>query len=199
MTPHLILASASTARRALLDAAGLETEVLPGRIDEDAVKAAMTADNHAPRDIADALAEAKAARIAAKRPDAMVLGADQVLEHQGHLLSKPGTAADAIEQLSRLRGGRHSLHSSAVIYDGGRPVWRHIGSVALTMRDLSDDYIQTYVDRNWNSIRESVGCYKIEEEGCRLFSRIDGSHFAILGLPLLEILSYLSLRGVIET
>jgi len=94
-----------------------------------------------------------------------------------------------------MRGDRHTLLSAAVIYEGGKPLWRHIGVVRLRMRDASDAYLQEYVTRNWDSIREAVGGYKLEEEGVRLFSRIEGDYFNVLGMPLLEILNYLTLRG----
>ena len=125
------------------------------------------------------------------------IGCDQVLEHGGALLSKPTDIADARAQLRALRGQTHKLLSAAVIYGAGKPLWRHVGTVRLRMHDLSDDYIDAYLDRNWNSIRHAVGCYKLEEEGARLFSRIDGDYFTVLGLPLLEVLSYLTLRGTL--
>ena len=96
-----------------------------------------------------------------------------------------------------MRGQRHSLLSAAVVYEDMKPVWRHIGQVRLVMRDASDDYIEDYVARNWDSIRHSVGGYKLEEEGVRLMSRIDGDYFTVLGLPLVELLSYLTLRGTL--
>ena len=128
-----------------------------------------------------------------------MIGADQTLDLEGATLSKAETEDAAAHQLTRLSGRQHSLHSAAVVAEGGRPVWRHVSSARLTMRPLSAGFIEDYLRRNWISVRTSVGCYKIEEEGPRLFSRIDGSHFAILGLPLLELLSYLTERGYIET
>jgi septum formation protein len=86
-----------------------------------------------------------------------------------------------------------------VLYEEAKPVWRHIGQVRLTMRNASDDYIEDYVHRNWESIRHSVGAYKLEEEGVRFFSRIDGDYFTVLGMPLLELLSHLTLRGTLPT
>jgi septum formation protein len=198
MPPILVLASASNIRRQLLENANLDIEVSPARIDEDAIKAALMAEGAPPRDIADALAEAKARKVSARFPDPLVLGCDQVLAHDGKCLSKPRTPEEALAQLTRLRGGQHRLLSAAVIYQGGEPLWRHVGSVRLTMRDASDAYIDGYVRRNCDSIRHSVGAYKLEEEGVRLFTRIDGDYFTVLGLPLLELLSYLTLRGDIE-
>ena len=198
--PHtLILASHSDIRQMLLRNAGVSFEAIPARVDEDALREAMVADNAKPRDIADALAEMKARKVAGKRPDALVLGADQVLSFEGAILSKPDTAHDAMEQLRMMRGKRHDLLSAAVIYEDAAPVWRHVGVVRLTMRDVSDSYLEAYIARNWDSIQHSVGAYKLEEEGVRLFAQIDGDYFTVLGLPLLELLSYLSLRGELDT
>ncbi len=198
--PHpLILASQSDIRQMLLRNAGVSFEAIPARVDEDALREAMVADNAKPRDIADALAEMKARKVAGKHPDALVLGADQVLSFEGAILSKPATAHEALEQLRMMRGKRHDLLSAAVIYEDAAPVWRHVGVVRLTMRDVSDSYLEAYVARNWDSIQHSVGAYKLEEEGVRLFAQIDGDYFTVLGLPLLELLSYLSLRGELDT
>lgn len=199
MRTRLLLASGSETRQALLQNAGVAFEVAKPRVDEDLLKTSLIAEQTSPRDIADALAEMKAARVADKHPGHLVIGGDQTLEFKGDLLSKPETPDEAIEQVKRLAGQRHVLWSAAVIFDDGKPVWRHVGQVRMQMRLLSDSYINAYVMRNWDSIRHSVGGYKLEEEGVRLFSRIDGSTFDVLGFPLLEVLSYLALRGEIET
>ncbi|HAC49631.1 MAG TPA: septum formation protein Maf, partial [Sulfitobacter sp.] len=152
-----------------------------------------------PRDIADTLAEMKARKVSEKHPGALVLGCDQVLEHRGEMLHKPRDRGEAIAQLHQLRGDRHSLLSAAVLYEDGEPLWRHVGQVRLRMRDASDAYIKDYVERNWDSIRYAVGCYKLEEEGVRLFSQIEGDYFHVLGMPFLELLNYLTLRGDLTT
>lgn len=198
MTTPIILASQSETRRSMLTAAGINYEAVPARVDEEAIRAALLAEQANPRDLADALAEAKARRVSPKYPGALVIGSDQILELKGRIFTKPETPEVAKEQLAELSGKQHRLLSAAVIYRDGTPEWRHIGEARLTVRDLSPDYINGYVDRNWEEIRHSVGCYRIEAEGVRLFSRVDGSHFTILGMPLIELLSYLTLRGVLE-
>ncbi len=194
----LILASSSETRASLLRNAGLLIEAVPARVDEDAIKNSLVAEGAKPRDVADALAEAKARKIASKGVQGLVLGCDQVLDFEGRLISKTDGIDDAVSLLKDMRGKRHSLFSAAVIYEGDKPVWRHVGQVRLMMRDATDAYLEEYAIRNWDSIRHSVGGYKLEEEGVRLMSRIDGDYFTVLGLPLVELLSYLTLRGTLQ-
>jgi septum formation protein len=158
----------------------------------------LLAEQAPPRGIADTLAEIKSRKVSEKNPGHLVLGCDQVLDHRGSLISKPHSRDEALGHLKALRGDRHMLHSAAVICEDGKPIWRHVGTVRLRMHDISDEFLDGYMDRNWESIRHSVGGYKLEEEGVRLFSRIDGDYFTVLGLPLLELLSYLTLRGDLE-
>ncbi|TDK44445.1 Maf family protein [Antarcticimicrobium luteum] len=199
MSVPIVLASGSQIRATLLRNAGLEVEIMRPRVDEAAVKQALLAEGAPPRDIADALAELKARKISEKTPGALVIGCDQVLEFDGALLSKPETPEAALDQLRQMRGKRHRLLSAAVICRDGRPEWRHVGQVRLTMRAASDAYLQAYVARNWDSIRDAVGAYKLEEEGVRLFTAIDGDYFTVLGMPLLELLNFLMLRGAIDS
>ncbi len=199
MTVPIILASQSDIRRALLANAGIACEVLPARVDEQAVKSALIAEEAPPRDIADALAELKSLKISERSPDALVIGCDQVLAFDGKILSKPTSQDEARTQLTALRGKAHRLISAAVICQAGRPIWRHVGVVQMQMRDVSDTYLNAYIARNWDSIRHSVGAYKLEEEGVRLFQRIEGDHFHVLGLPLLELIGFLAARGDIDT
>ncbi len=198
MTVPIILASGSVIRAQLLENAAVPFTVQVARIDEETIKRSLLAEDASPRDIADTLAEMKARKVSDKTPGAMVLGCDQVLDFEGRLLSKPRSPDEAFAQLKQMRGKRHMLLSAAVIYQDGEPVWRHVGQVRLRMRASSDAYLRDYVDRNWDSIRHAVGAYKLEEEGVRLFAAIEGDYFNVLGMPLLELLNYLAVKGVIN-
>lgn len=191
----LILASTSRTRQDLLRNAAIPFDARPPRVDEEMVKDALLAEGHPPRNIADALAEMKALKI---REPGLILGCDQVLAHDGGLVSKPQSPEMAIEQLSALSGGTHQLLSAAVIVEDGKPIWRHISTVKMTMRRLSARYITDYVTRNWEVIRHSAGSYTLEGEGARLFHRVDGDYFAVLGLPLLPLIDFLANRGEVE-
>lgn len=198
MPQRIILASGSPIRRQLLDQARLTFDVVPARVDEQAIRAGLEAERAAPQDVAVALAAFKAQRVAEKDPQALVIGCDQVLAHRGAILAKPETADQAREQLRQLRGGPHDLLSAVVIYDDLQPLWQHVGKVTLTMRPFSDTYLDDYLARNWDNVRDAVGAYKLEEEGVRLFSAIQGDYFDVLGLPLLPLLTFLTTRGVLE-
>lgn len=196
---QIILASGSAIRAELLTKAQVPFQTKTAPVDEDTIKASLLAEGHRSRDIADALAEAKAHRVATKQPADFVIGCDQVLDLDGTLFSKAADRATAADHLTQLSGKTHRLYSAAVIYHEARPVWRFIGEARLTMRNLSPAYIDAYLDRNWPQVSYCVGCYQIEGEGSRLFSRIDGDHFSILGLPLLPVLTFLNDRGLIDT
>ncbi|RBW55088.1 nucleoside triphosphate pyrophosphatase [Ruegeria sp. A3M17] len=198
MSVPIILASGSSIRAQLLRNAGVPFTVETARVDEDTAKRALLAEDAPPRDIAGTLAEMKARKVSDKNPGAMVLGCDQVLDFDDQLLSKPETPQDALAQLKAMRGKRHMLLSAAVIYQNGEPIWRHVGQVRLRMRMSSDAYLRDYIDRNWDSIRHAVGAYKLEEEGVRLFATIDGDYFNVLGMPLLELLNFLAVKGMID-
>jgi len=195
MAQDIILASGSAIRRQLLENAGVSFAVQKPRVDEQSFKAAMIAEQAKPRDIADALAEMKAKRIGTKMPRSLVIGCDQVLDQDGNIMSKPENVVEAKNQLLALRGKKHSLLSAVVICDGPTPIWRHIGQARLHMRAFSDSFLTDYLDRNWPTVQSSAGAYQLEGEGIRLFSKIEGDYFSILGLPLLEVLMYLTRRG----
>ncbi len=198
MTDQIILASGSEIRQTLLRNANIPFESVLPRVDEEMIKMSLQAEEAHPRDIADALAEAKARKVSQKNPGKLVIGCDQVLDFDGQVLSKPESPDEARAQLKAMRGKTHRLLSAAVIYKDAEPLWRHVGVVRLTMRDFSDAYLDDYVDRNWDSIRWSVGAYKIEEEGIRLMARTEGDYFTILGLPMVELVNYLIVRGVLD-
>lgn len=198
MTIPIILASASATRADLLRNAGVPFEQTVARVDEQSIKEALQAEGAPPRDIADALAEAKARKIGQKHPSAMVIGCDQVLAFKGQIFSKPKSPTEARQQLDHLRDARHSLFSAAVIYHEGKPIWRQIGEAKLRMRAFTDAYLDAYVARTWDDIQHSVGGYQLESEGIRLFQSVEGDYFHVLGMPLLELIAFLTLRGVIE-
>ena len=199
MSRPLLLASASVIRLQLLHQAGTDATAQPARIDEATIRDALLAEQAKPRDIADALAEMKARKLAEKNPTALVLGCDQVLALKDQIFSKAETIQQARNQILALRGQTHQLISALVLYDQAKPIWRHSATASLTMRDVSDSYLDAYLARNWPSIRHSVGSYKLEEEGIRLFTSVVGDYFTILGLPLLPLLGFLATRDFIES
>ena len=195
MAAPIILASNSSIRAKMMRQVGIEFEVQAARVDEESIKSSLISEGAKPRDIADILAEAKARRTSAKNPAALVIGSDQVLELNGTIISKPKDEGELQQQMTMLSGKTHKLISAAVIYEDAKPIWRHVSEARMTMRELSSPFIAKYVVRNWTEIQHSVGGYMIEAEGARLFSRIHGDQFTIMGLPLLELVSYLVLRG----
>ena len=193
----LLLASKSEARRRMLDAAGVPFEVAEAELDEEDAKAGLIATGFEPRDLAEMLAEMKARSVAAPA-DSLVLGADQVLERDdGSMLSKPRSRAEALDQLRLLTGRTHYLHSGAVVLEAGERAWGRTETAALSVRELGEDFLEAYLDREYDQIRWSVGGYRIEGPGVQLFDQIQGSHFAILGLPLLPLLEFLRARGIL--
>ena len=193
----LLLASSSSTRLGILRAAGLDPAVQRARIDEAAMRQAFAAEGVTPRDIADHLADAKARKVGSAHPEAVVIGCDQILDLDGATFGKCATPAEARERLLHLRGHAHRLHSAVVVFEGGRPAWRHVEAATLTMKDFGDDWLDGYLERNWQDARHSVGCYLVEAEGIRLFSKVEGDWFTILGLPLLPLLLYLEARGIV--
>lgn len=193
----IILASASQARAAMLRNAGVNCETFPARIDEEEIKLALRAEGTSPRDQADALAEMKAVSVSRKAPGVLVLGADQILAKGAETFDKPKSVAEARNHLTQLRGERHQLLSAAVIALDGAPIWRHIGVARLAMRPFTDQFLDEYLDAIGDDVMTTVGGYKLEALGAQLFARIDGDYFTILGLPLIETLGFLRVRGVL--
>jgi septum formation protein len=193
----LILASQSSSRRAMLDAAGVPFTAMAAGVDEDSMKAGLRAEGVSPRNLADALAELKATKLSRRHPTDLVLGCDSTVAFDdGTMIDKAESREEQRELLLRLGGQRHKLHSAAVICEGGAPVWRHVDSATLHVRPLSEAFVDAYLDAEWPEIGHCVGGYRIEGRGAQLFSRIEGSQFTILGLPLLPLLDYLRTRGV---
>lgn len=198
MSGPLLLASQSESRRRLLADAAVPFEAIHAGIDEEALKIGLIAEGLGPRDLADALAEWKAARPSLRHAGALVLGCDQTLElDDGSRIDKAANREEAGELLARMSGRAHKLHSAAVIAQDGTPVWRQIESVTLHVRPLSAAFIAHYLDLDWENCRWCVGCYRIEGPGAQLFSRISGSLFAVQGLPLLPLLDYLRVRSML--
>jgi septum formation protein len=189
----LVLASRSESRRAVLAGAGIPVEILPADIDERAIE--TQAGRSPAGEVALILARAKASAVAVQRPGRLVLGADQTLGLGDRLFAKPADLVGARAQLKSLRGTTHALHSAVVLVRDGAVVFEQCEIARLTMRDFSDRFLEAYLEAAGPAVTASVGGYQIEGVGIQLFERIDGDHFTILGLPLLQLLSYLRREG----
>jgi septum formation protein len=194
----IVLASGSATRQRLLRAAGVTFAVDVAPIDEAAVIESLTAEKAPARDVADLLAEMKAVKVSVRHPQALVIGADQVLSVGQTLFQKPGTKAGAREQLLRLRGRTHVLSSAVSVAREGSVIWRTVAEARLTMRDFSDAFLDAYLADAGEEILGSVGAYHMEGLGIQLFSRIEGDTFTILGMPLVELLDFLRLHGMLK-
>ena len=190
----LTLASTSSARRAVLAGAGVAFEAVSPGVDEEAAKAHLLAAGADPRAVAQALAEEKALAVSRLRPG-LVIGADQTLELDGALYDKVASLAAAGERLRELSGKTHRLHAALAVARDGAVVWRETQSPNLTMRALSDAFIEAYLAQEGEAALWSVGCYRLEGQGVQLFERIEGDYFAILGLPLMGLLDLLRREG----
>ncbi|WP_245211623.1 Maf family protein [Neoroseomonas oryzicola] len=197
--PRIVLASASTARRAVLEAAGLRFEALPAAVDEAEIKAAAQAEGIPPADAALMLADAKAERIARRDPEALVIGCDQLLVCEGVWFDKPADLPAARAQLQALRGRTHDLVTAVVCHRHGGRVWQHVAVPRMTMRDFSNAFLDAYLAAEGEVLTRSVGAYRLEGLGAQLFARIQGDQPAILGVPLLPLLAFLRQHGVLAT
>ena len=190
----IVLASGSASRRAMLTDAGVAFEAIPPGVDEEAAKHALV--GMGGRDLADALAELKAVKVSVRMPGALVLGSDSVVElADGSLLDKPISREDAADHLARMSGASHAIVSAAVLARDGQPIWRVVDRARLHVRPLSCGFVEAYLDAEWPAIADCVGCFRVEGPGVQLFERIEGSHFTVLGLPLLPVLSQLRMLG----
>jgi septum formation protein len=195
--PAVILATASAARQAVLAAAGLRFTAEAAAVDEAAIKESAKAEGIPPGEAAMLLAEAKAQRIARRHPEALVIGADQLLVCDGRWFDKPPDMAAARAQLLALRGRPHELMTAMVCWRGGQRAWQHLARPRLTMREFSEEFLDAYLMAEGEAVLGSVGAYRLEGIGVQLFSAVEGEHGAILGLPLLPLLGFLRQHGVL--
>jgi len=189
----LVLASGSAVRRQLLEAAGISVEVRPASLDERAVEA--SAPNDDPSAVAALLARAKALRVARDVPGRLVVGADQTLALGRRRFDKPADHAAARAQLQALAGQTHELHAAVAVARDETVLFEHVAVARLTVRPLTDAFLDRYLEAAGAAVTASVGAYQLEALGVHLFERIEGDHFTILGLPLLPLLAYLRTEG----
>lgn len=195
---NIILASGSASRRSLLAGAGVDAQSIKPNLDEDAAKRAMRSEGLSVRDQAMRLAEMKAIKISSQ-VSGLVIGGDQMLNLDGKSFDKPINLDGAAKHLKQLSGKTHTLETAIVIAEDGVPVWRHLARPALTVRTLSAGFIDAYIKSCGPPLLTTVGAYQLEGMGAQIFSKIEGDYFSILGLPLLPLLDYLRVRGVIAT
>ncbi|MHA7898515.1 MAG: Maf family protein [Henriciella sp.] len=193
----IVLASGSASRRALLSGAGVEARSIKPNVDEDTAKQAMRAQGVSVRDQAMQLAELKAIKVSRAEPG-LVIGGDQMLNLDGAAFDKPANLDEAANHLRRLSGKSHTLETAILIAENGEPIWRYLARPKLTVRPLSEAFIERYVETCGEALLSTVGAYQLEKLGAQLFSRIEGDYFSILGLPLLPLLDYLRTRGILE-
>lgn len=197
-TMPLILASASSARSALLQGVGLQFSALPANVDEASVKDSLQAEGATAKNVAEALADLKALKISQQNPDALVIGGDQTLDCNGVWFDKPPDRAHLIGHLTALSGNQHSLFAAICVFRDGQRLWGTVQTANMTMRHLSATEIESYADAVGEEVLGSVGGYRLEGLGASLFERIEGDYFTVLGLPLLPLLGFLRQHGALE-
>ncbi|MBP0444748.1 Maf family protein [Roseomonas sp. SSH11] len=195
--PPVILASASSARKSVLEAAGLRFQAIAAAVDEAAIKESAKEEGFTAAEAALMLAEAKARRIAARHPEALVIGCDQILTLGDRWFDKPASRAEARAHLEALRGNSHQLVTAVLCWRGGQRIWQHVATPRLTMRPVSDTFLDAYLALEGDTVTTTVGAYRLEGPGIHLFDRVEGEHAAILGLPLLPLLGFLRQHGVL--
>ncbi len=197
----IILASGSTARRAMLEQAGVAFTIEPAEIDEAAVRNMLLQNDPAaqPATIAQALAQTKAETVSRRIGGALVIGSDQILNLESLIMTKPNDLDAVRATLQQLRGQTHQLHSAVSIAIDGVMVWSTVDTASLTMRRFSTEFLDRYLELEGESLLAAVGAFKLEGRGLQLFQKIEGDYFTILGMPLLPLLAELRLRGAIET
>jgi septum formation protein len=195
----VILASASPSRAALLRNAGVAIECRPADIDEDSLKARYRQAGRSAADVAASLAELKAQGVGKNHPGRFVIGTDQMLQCGGAWFDKPADLDHARGHLRALRGKTHELFAAICVFRDEVCLWRHVECARMTMRPFSDDFLDAYIDAVGEAACLSVGAYQLEGLGARLFSRIEGDYFTILGLPLLPLLAFLAGHGVVKS
>jgi septum formation protein len=197
MSRSVILASASKSRANLLRAAGVDVEIVPAHADEEAVKNALKAEGATAAQCAETLAELKAVQVSQRYDNALVIGADQMLECEGAWFDKPADMTGARNHLVALRGKTHVLPTAVAVALNGARIWHHVATPRLTVRPYSDAFIDGYLKAAGTAVLSSVGAYQLESLGAQLFSKIEGDFFTILGLPLLPLLAFLREHGVV--
>lgn len=191
----LVLASNSASRKAMLEAAGITFRAMAADVDERALEAEM--DDADPAEIAQALAAAKAGAVSTQCGEELVLGSDSLVEVDGRRFDKPKTREDAVEHLRFFSGKVMTLHSAAALARGGRITWLDSDFARLKVRNLSDEFIEAYLDAEWPAVSYCVGVFRIEGPGVQLFEAIVGDQFTVLGMPLLKVLDALREDGIL--
>ena len=169
---------------------------MPAAVDEAMIRESARAEGVSAGDTAILLADAKAARIARKHPEATIIGADQILVSGGDWFDKPPDLPAARAQLLRLRGQTHELMTAVVVWRAGRRAWHHLATPRLVMRNFSDGFLEDYLTREGDAVTGSVGAYRLEGLGAQLMQDVRGDHSAILGLPLIPLLAQLRQLGL---
>jgi len=199
MTPPVILASASVARRRLLERAGVAHDIIPSHIDERPIKDACRQNAETVEIAVRRLAEAKAVTVSQQHPERLVIGADQMLECDGRWFDKPADRDGVRRHLTQLSGRSHVLVNATVVMAAGDVVWQHGDTITMTMRRLSEAFIESYIEQAGAAACNAVGAYQLEGAGGQLFEKTEGDFFSILGLPLLPLMDFLRQRGVLPS